>query len=111
MKFADEVSEAFTVRLLNVRVPVLDMDEPLSMVTVPDVGAKIAFTVNAPAILNDAVGCVPGVPDIVSPLNVSVPELDMDQVVPVNVMVPDVGERFFELFTVKVPAILNEAVG
>lgn len=39
-----------------------------------------------------------------------VPELNMSEV-PVNVMVPAVGAKTLELFTVKVPAILNELVG
>ena len=76
---------------------------------VPAVGAKTTppLTVRLPATLKEADGWVDGVPAIVNPLNVRVPLLTILQAVPVNVVVP-VGAKITPLFTVSVPATLNE---
>ena len=89
------------------------MDEPLFMVIVPLVGARVVdpLTVNAPATENVAVGCVIGVPAIVNPANVSVPELLTDQPVPVMVIVPPVGASIVDPLTVNAPATEMLAAG
>lgn len=101
-------------RLLNARVPELSIDEPLFivMVLVPADGEKLPleFTFNEPATvkLEDVVTVAPLA--IVRSLNVSAPELTMEDPL-FMVMVPPVGARVFVLFTVKVPPTLNELEG
>ena len=77
---------------------------------VPEDGIKdlSALTVNTPATENEAVGWDEGVPAIVKPLNVNVPELTMDQPVPDIVMVPADGIKDFVELTVNAPATENE---
>ncbi len=63
------------------------------------------LTVKAPVTAKLAVGCADGVPAMVRPLKVNVPELLTDHPVPVIVMVPPVGASVVEPLTVKVPPI------
>ena len=100
------------VKLVNERVPKFDIDQPVPVNVMVPVGLNdtLLFTVSAPLTVNDALGWLEGVPDMVRLLNDRVPEFDIDQPVPVNVMVPE-GANVMLLFKVSVPFISNEAVG
>ena len=103
------VAELAMARSLRVRVPELEMAEPLFNVIVPLVGAKVVeiFTVKVPATEKLADGCVVGVPAMVSPLNVNVPLLLIPQPVPVIVIVPPEGLKVAPVPTVRVPPMLK----
>ena len=75
------------------------------MVIVPAVGARVRLelTVNAPPTEKLAVGWVVGVPAIVNPEKVKVPELDIVQAVPAIVMVPAAGVKVTKELIVKAP--------
>ena len=94
---------------LNVNVPELADRPPVPfMVMVPAVGARVVepLTVSAPPTEKLVLDCDDGVSAMVNPLNVNVPELTMDQPVPVMVIVPR-GEKFPLEFTVSAPAMLK----
>ena len=102
------------VKFLNVNVPVLAIDQSVVVIVmVPADGAKVTpmSTYNNPLIEKELVGCDEGVSEMVSPLKVNVPELTMDQPVPVIAMVPADGIKDFVELTVNAPEIENEAVG
>lgn len=91
-------------------VPELLAIEPPDIVTVPELGVKLIpeLRVNAPPpfpAIKLAVGLVTGVPAIVSPLKVKVPEFAIVQ--PVPVMVITLGEEAVNVpeATVKAPPI------
>ncbi len=98
----------------NVSTLLFVMPQPVPVnVIVPAVGASVwlAFTVKVPDTLKFPVGCTVGVVDIVRPLNVSVPLLDMVHAALFIVTVPDVGAKVVLPLTVSVPPILKLAVG
>jgi hypothetical protein len=100
------VGVAAIVRLLSANVPLLVIPEVAAdMVIVPAVGARVVlpFTVNTAATEKFAVGCVEGVPAIVSPLNVNVPLFVIPQPVPVIVTAPAVGASVMPELTVNIP--------
>lgn len=107
------VAEAAIAKTRNCSVPELEIDDPFLIVMVPPVGASVveALTVNAPPTEKLAEGCVVGVPAMVSPLKVNVPELLTDHPVPVIVIVPSVGVNLLPAVTVSVPANKKLAEG